>query len=44
MDQHQTAWNETVAERIIANLRKRNMEGSYAATAAQARDGESLGY
>jgi L-lactate utilization protein LutB len=38
MDQHQAAWNETVAERIIANLRKRNMEGSYAATAAQAKE------
>lgn len=38
MDQHQRAWNETVAEKIIANLRKRNMEGSYAATAAQARE------
>ncbi|WP_027715361.1 lactate utilization protein [Desulfuromonas sp. TF] len=38
MDQHQAAWNETVAERIIANLRKRNMEGSYAATAAQTKE------
>lgn len=38
MDQHQRAWNEAVAERIISNLRKRNMEGSYAATAAQARE------
>ena len=38
MDQHQAAWNEAVAEKIIANLRKRNMEGSYAVTAAQAME------
>ena len=38
MDKHRASWNEAVAERIIANLRKRNMEGSYAATAAQAKE------
>jgi hypothetical protein len=37
MDQHQTAWNEKVAAKIIKNLEKRRMAGSYAATAAQAK-------
>jgi hypothetical protein len=37
MDQHQVEWNERVAEKIIANLEKRRMAGSYAATAAQAQ-------
>jgi len=36
MDQHQTDWNEKVATKIIKNLEKRRMEGSYAPTAAQA--------
>lgn len=38
MDQHQVIWNEKVAEKLIKNLEKRRMEGSYAPTAAQARD------
>jgi hypothetical protein len=37
MDTHQMAWNEKIAKDIIANLEKRRMEGSYAATADQAR-------
>ncbi len=37
MNQHQSLWNEKVAAQIIANLQKRNMEGSYAATALQAK-------
>jgi hypothetical protein len=38
MDQNQVVWNEKVAEKIIKNLEKRRMEGSYAATAVQARE------
>jgi hypothetical protein len=38
MDKNQTAWNEKVAISIIENLKKRRMEGSYAANSAQARD------
>jgi hypothetical protein len=38
MDQNQIVWNEKVAARIIKNLEKRRMAGSYAATAAQAKD------
>jgi hypothetical protein len=38
MDQHQTEWNQKVARNIIKNLEKRRMEGSYTATADQARD------
>lgn len=38
MDKHQMAWNEKVARGIIEKLEKRNMEGSYASSAAQARD------
>ena len=38
MDENQVAWNEKVAEKLIKNLEKRRMEGSYAATAAQAKD------
>lgn len=38
MDEHQVAWNEKVAEELIGKLEKRRMEGSYAATAAQAKD------
>ena len=38
MDEHQVNWNEKVAPKIIKHLEKRRMEGSYAATAAQARD------
>mgnify|MGYP005831799689 CR=1 FL=1 len=37
LDAHQTAWNEKVSRKIIAELQKRRMEGSYAPTAAQAR-------
>ncbi len=37
MDQNQVVWNEKVAEKIINNLEKRRMEGSYAASAAQAK-------
>jgi hypothetical protein len=38
MDEHQILWNEKVAEKIIKNLEKRRMSGSYAAGAAQAKD------
>ena len=38
MDDHQVDWNEKVAAKIIKNLEKRRMEGSYALTAAQAKD------
>jgi L-lactate utilization protein LutB len=38
MDNHQMKWNEEVAKKIIEQLGKRGMEGSYAATAARARD------
>lgn len=38
MDQNQVVWNEKIAEKLIRNLEKRRMEGSYAATAAQAKE------
>jgi L-lactate utilization protein LutB len=38
MDTHQMVWNEKVAKDIIKHLERRRMEGSYAATAAQARE------
>ena len=38
MDSHQMKWNEEIASKIIEQLGKRGMEGSYAASAAQARD------
>ena len=38
MDQHQIVWNEKVAEDIIKNLEKRRMGGSYAPTAAKAKE------
>ncbi|MCG6910191.1 MAG: lactate utilization protein [Deltaproteobacteria bacterium] len=38
MDEHQIAWNEKVAEKLIKHLEKRRMEGSYAATASLAKD------
>ncbi len=38
MDENQVVWNEKVAEKIIKKLEKRRMEGSYAATAAQAKE------
>lgn len=38
MDKNQSQWGESVAKKIIRNLEKRRMGGSYAATAAQARD------
>ena len=38
MDTHQMDWNEKVAKGIIENLKKRRMEGSYAATAVQAKE------
>lgn len=38
MDHHQLVWNKQVAKGIIENLEKRRMEGSYAQSAAQARD------
>jgi len=37
VDQNQIVWNEKVAGKIIKNLEKRRMEGSYAVTAVQAR-------
>ena len=36
MDQHQVEWNEKVARKIIKNLEKRRMAGSYSADAGQA--------
>jgi len=38
MDPHQIAWNEKVARKIIKNLEKRRMTGSYTASAAEARN------
>lgn len=38
MDEHQIEWNEKVAEKIIKNLEKRRMAGSYTASAAKAKD------
>ena len=38
MDAHQTDWNEKTAKGIIENLKKRRMEGSYAATAEGAKE------
>lgn len=37
MDENQVVWNEKVADSLIKNLEKRRMEGSYTATAEQAR-------
>jgi hypothetical protein len=37
MDNHQMKWNEQTAKKIIENLEKRGMEGTYAASATQAR-------
>ena len=38
MDSHQIKWNAQVAGKIIEQLEKRGMEGSYAVSAAQARE------
>ncbi len=38
MDQHQVEWNQKVARKIIKNLEKRRMAGSYTATADRAKD------
>ena len=38
MEEPQVVWNEKVAEKIIKNLEKRRMEGSYAPSAAQAKE------
>jgi hypothetical protein len=38
MDSHQIEWNEKVAQKIIKNLEKRRMTGSFTASAAGARD------
>lgn len=38
MDGHQMIWNEKISKNIIKHLEKRRMEGSYASTAAQARE------
>ena len=38
MDSHQMIWNEKVAGKVIKNLEKRRMEGSYASTTAQAKE------
>jgi hypothetical protein len=38
MDNHQIAWNEKIARKIIEHLEQRRMEGSYAPSAVQARD------
>ena len=37
MDENQVVWNEKIAEKLIKELEKRRMEGSYAVTAAQAK-------
>ena len=37
MDQHQREWNEKVAAKIIKNLEKRRMTGSYTTDTAQAK-------
>ncbi len=37
MDEHQVVWNEKVAYKIIKNLEKRRLAGSYAATSTQAK-------
>ena len=37
MDDHQVVWNEKVAEKIIKNLKKRRMAGSYCASAENAK-------
>jgi hypothetical protein len=38
MQEPQVVWNEKVAAKIIKNLEKRRMEGSYAPSAAQAKE------
>jgi len=38
MDAHREKWKEQVAGKIIEQLEKRGMEGSYAASAAEARE------
>ena len=38
MDEHQVVWNEKVAAKIIQNLEKRRMAGSYAASVAKAKE------
>ena len=38
MDEHQVDWNQKVAPKIIKHLEKRRMEGSFAPTAAQAKE------
>ena len=38
MDTHQITLNEKVAQSIIANLKRRRMEGSYASSAARANE------
>ena len=38
MDQNQSEWNEKVAGKIIKNLEKRRMSGSYTPTAAKAQE------
>jgi hypothetical protein len=38
MEEPQVVWNEKVAAKIIKNLEKRRMEGSYAPSAAQAKE------
>ncbi len=38
MDKHQVEWNEKVAGKIIENLKKRRMTGSYTTSAAKAKD------
>jgi len=38
MDNNQALWGDRVVKKIIKNLEKRRMAGSYAPTAAQARD------
>jgi len=37
MDEHQVVWNEKVAEKIIKNLKKRRIAGSYCASTENAK-------
>ena len=38
MDEHQMIWNEKTSKKITKHLEERRMQGSYASTAAQAKD------
>lgn len=38
MDEHQVAWNEKAAQKVIENLEKRRMAGSFAESAVKAKE------